>query len=234
MDFLPEVKTDFIPSDEEEENIDIEIDEFDQEKDKSHEEIEEEKEEPIEKVVPKAKNKRDNMDVNDIFNMPSEKLTKSGKPRKKRPPMSEAHKEKLKAAREKAMEARKKKAQEKKEARELEKQEKELLKKQKIKRVNKLKKEVEEDDPVPDGVIDEGLVEDIKRNNDMSHGRYISKKELEEAQLQAIMNYEKIRKERKAEKQERLKKEKEQEQLKATIRRAVQPPVEYNPFSGCY
>jgi len=27
---------------------------------------------------------------------------------------------------------------------------------------------------------------------------------------------------------------KEQEALKQTIRRAVQPPQEYNPFAGCY
>jgi hypothetical protein len=42
-----------------------------------------------------------------------------------------------------------------------------------------------------------------------------SKKDLEEAQLQAIMNYEKIRKSRKAEKEERKKKEAEEEAIKA-------------------
>ena len=87
--------------------------------------------------------------------------------------------------------------------------------------MQKLKEEIEEE---------EKPIESKKIETQMM----FSKKDLEEAQLQAIMNYEKIRKDRKSEKQERLKKEKEQEQLKATIRRAVQPPVEYNPFNGCY
>ena len=234
MDFIPEVKMDFIPSDNEsdiEETIEENVEDFDAEKDISQEEINESK---IEKVVPKAKSKREDMKVEDIFNMPNSnngviinhkepnvKLTKKGKPRKPRPPMSEAHKEKLKLAREKAMASRKKKAQEKKEAKALEKEEKELLKKQKVKRVQKLKEEVEEDTPP----------KEIKREPTFT------KKDLEEAQLQAIMNYEKIRKSRKEEKKLKQEKEKEQEALKAQLRRAVAPPQrEYdsNPFSICY
>lgn len=232
MDFIPEVKMDFIPSDDEsniDETIEDNIEDFNEEKDISQEEINEDK---VEKVVPKAKSKREDMKVEEIFNMPESntkvkdviindpnvKLTKKGKPRKPRPPMSEAHKEKLKLAREKAMASRKAKAQERKESKELEKQEKELLKKQKVKRVQQLKEEVEEDTPP----------QPTKKQSSFT------KEDLEEAQLQAIMNYEKIRKERKKEKQERLKKEKEQEALKQTIRRAVAPQQEYNPFSGCY
>ena len=232
MDYLPEVKMDFIPSDDEsniDENIEDDIDDFNEEKDISQEEINEDK---VAKVVPKAKSKREDMKVEEIFNMPESgskvkdviindpnvKLTKKGKPRKARPPMSEAHKEKLKLAREKAMASRKAKAQERKESKELEKQEKELLKKQKVKRVQKLKEEVEEDTPP----------QPTKKNVSFT------KEDLEEAQLQAIMNYEKIRKERKKEKQERQEKEREQEALKQTIRRAVAPPQEYNPFNGCY
>tara|TARA_R100001440_G_scaffold31594_5_gene50176 strand:- start:285 stop:977 length:693 start_codon:yes stop_codon:yes gene_type:complete len=230
MDFLPEVKMDFIPSDDEsvvEETIEENIDDFNAEKDISQEEITESE---IEKVVPKAKSKREDMKVEDIFNLPNKdgviindpnvKLTKKGKPRKPRPPMSEAHKEKLKIAREKAMASRKKKAQEKKDAKALEKEEKELLKKQKVKRVQKLKQEVEEDEPP----------KEIKREPTFT------KKDLEEAQLQAIMNYEKIRKSRKEEKRIQQEKNREQEALKAQLRRAVAPPKqEYNnPFAGCY
>lgn len=235
MDFIPEVKMDFIPSDDEsniDETIEDNIEDFNEEKDISQEEINEDK---VEKVVPKAKSKREDMKVEEIFNMPESntkvkdviindpnvKLTKKGKPRKPRPPMSEAHKEKLKLAREKAMASRKAKAQERKESKELEKQEKELLKKQKVKRVQQLKEEVEEDTPP-------SIIKETKKQSSFT------KEDLEEAQLQAIMNYEKIRKERKKEKQERLKKEKEQEALKQTIRRAVAPPQEYNPFNGCY
>ena len=126
--------------------------------------------------------------------------------------MSEEHKKKLALAREKAMASRKAKAEERKKMKELEKEEKELLKKQKVKRVQKLKEEV--DDPVPDGVIDEGIAEDIKRNNDPSHGQYVmkesqrvgvtafTKKDLEDAQLEAIMKYDALRKKRKEEKKQ--------------------------------
>ena len=231
---MPEVKMDFIPedmTDDEESTIDTE--EFNEDKDKpkvsdakTQEEIASE-EDLIEKVVPKTKSKREDMNINEIFSMPEAtlpnvKLTKKGKPRKQRPPMSEEHKAKLALAREKAMEARKKKAQEKKENKALELEEKELLKKQKVKRVKQLKEEV-----------DEGSILDPPTKKEPI--QMFSKKDLEEAQLQAIMNYEKIRKSRKAEKQERQKKEREEEALKAQLRRAVAPPQqEYNPFSGCY
>ena len=228
MDFLPEVQMDFIPSDDESnigetaEAVEDEVEDFNEDKDISQEDIQESK---IEKVVPKAKSKREDMNVNDIFNLPNDgtiqkdvKLTKKGKPRKQRPPMTEEHKEKLKIAREKAMASRQKKAAERREAKDLELQEKELLKKQKVKRVQKLKEEV--DDEIP---------KEIKKEANFT------KKDLEEAQLQAIMNYEKIRKSRKAEKEERKKKEAEEEAIRNQLRRAVAPPQqEYNPFSGCY
>ena len=229
---MPEVKMDFIPddmTDDEDEISSEEIEEFNEDKDKPKvsdaKTLDEDEEDLIKKVVPKAKSKRDDMNINEIFNMPQQsqveeanvKLTKKGKPRKKRPPMSEEHKAKLALAREKAMESRKKKAQERKENKALETEEKELLKKQKVKRVNQLKEEV--------------LEEPTKINKESS----FSKKDLEDAQLQAIMNYEKIRKQRKEEKKERQKQEAEQEALKAQLRQAVAPPKqEYNPFSGCY
>jgi len=231
MSFMPEVKMDFIPedmTDDEESTIDTEEFNEDKDKDKTQEEIEiQEVEEELPKKIPKAKSKREDMNVNDIFSMPEAtlpnvKLTKKGKPRKQRPPMSEEHKAKLALAREKAMEARKKKAQEKKENKALELEEKELLKKQKVKRVKQLKEEV-----------DEGSILDPPTKKEPI--QMFSKKDLEEAQLQAIMNYEKIRKSRKVEKQERQKKEAEEEALKAQLRRAVAPPQqEYNPFHGCY
>ena len=149
------------------------------------------------------------------------KLTKKGVPRKQRPPMTEAHKEKLKFAREKAMASRKSKAKERKESKALDIEEKELLKKQKVKRVKKLKEEV-----------DDEIVYDNNKN--ISHKKSFTKEDLEDAQLNAILNYEKIRKERKKEKHEKLKQNADQEQLKQTIRRAVAPPQEYNPFDSCY
>ena len=225
MDFLPEVKMDFIPSDDEDEKEIETIEEFNEDKDKSQEEIAEQ-DDLIEEVVPKAKSKRDDMNINEIFSgLPQGeiKLTKKGKPRKKRPPMTEEHKEKLKMAREKAMLARKNNAKERKENKQLEKEEKELLKKQKIKRVKQLKEEVEiDEDQIP-----------IKKVAEKSIS--FTKEDLQEAQLEAIMNYEKIRKARKEEKRKTQEKQKEHQILKQKIMRAVAPPEpEYNPFQNCY
>lgn len=237
---MPEVKMDFIPDDMSDDESTT-IDEFNEDKDKTQEEIYNEvaeeanidndiDEAEVPKKVPKAKSKRDDMNINEIFNMPDAvpppnvKLTKKGKPRKQRPPMSEEHKQKLALAREKAMEARKKKAQEKKEAKELEKEEKELLKKQKVKRVKQLKEQVENND---DGSI---LDPPTKKEQVQT----FSKKDLEEAQLEAIMKYETIRKQRKKEKQEKQKKDAEEEAIRQQLRRAVAPPQEYNPFHNCY
>ena len=244
MSFMPEVKMDFIPDDCEAESDEetTTIDEFNEEKDKIQEEIyqtnlevAEESQEMQEVKLPKAKSKRDDMNVNDIFNLPEStpppsniKLTKKGKPRKKRPPMSEEHKAKLALAREKAMAARKAKAQDRKENKALELEEKELLKKQKVKRVKKLKEEVEDNEEVHINSKTQALKEVVKEQS-------FTKKDLEEAQLQAIMNYEKIRKSRKEQKKIELEKNKEQEALRNQIRRAVAPPQEeYNPYSMCY
>ena len=71
-------------------------------------------------------------------------------------------------------------------------------------------------------------------NKNISHKQSFTKEDLEDAQLNAILNYEKIRKERKKEKQEKLQANADQEKLKQNIRRAVNPPQEYNPFNGCY
>ena len=169
---MPEVKMDFMPEDMSEEET-IEVEEFNEDKDKTQEEIEEIQEEEPPSKIPKAKSKRDDMNINEIFNMPESvpqepqlpvKLTKKGKPRKKRPPMSEEHKAKLALAREKAMLARKKKAQEKKENKALELEEKELLKKQKVKRVKKLKEEVEEGSKIDPQPIKEQIQKYTKKS----------------------------------------------------------------------
>jgi len=237
MDFLPEVVDNFEP-DENDMNIKVEVEDLSDD-DEGDVPVDEPTTidtttDTIEEVMPKPKSKKEKLNVNEVFDLPKEtpiqpietppanvKLTKKGVPRKKRPPMSEEHKQKLALAREKAMAARKKKAADKKVAKALELEEKELLKKQKHKRVQKLKEEVEED---------------IKPNEPKPNGNFFTKEQLEEAQLNAIMNYEKIRKTRKAEKKEKQKKDMEQEALKQTIRRAVQPQQEYNPFlaAGCY
>ncbi len=156
-----------------------------------------------------------------------EKPVKPLKEKKKRKPMSEEHKAKLALAREKAMIARKAKAEEKKKMKELEKQEKELLKKQKFKKVQKLKEEVEEEiEPAPAKII----------KNDYPTST-ITKKDLEEAQLEAIMKYEALRKERKAKKKQEQLVENEKQKMLNNIQRAT-GTYKYrdgsNRFDGCY
>jgi hypothetical protein len=125
----------------------------------------------------------------ELFDVPADepeaKPTKVKKPRK---PMSEDHKEKLALAREKAMLSRKAKAIERKKMKELENEEKELLKTQKVKRVQKLKEEVNDEKPVETTVP--------------TKTTGLTRKDLEEAQLEAIMKYEAIRKQRKEEKKQ--------------------------------
>jgi hypothetical protein len=229
MDFLPEVKMDFIPSDEEADDDEV-SDENDVVVEEKVEMVIEEEEESIQSKVPVAKSKREDMNVDEIFNMPQKevKLTKKGVPRKQRPPMSEEHKEKLKFAREKAMASRKSKAKDRKESKALDLEEKELLKKQKVKRVKKLKEEVDDD---TEEVNPNFVYEDTKKSKNKQS---FSKEDLEDAQLNAILNYEKIRKERKKEKHEKLKQNADQEQLKQKLRRAVAPTQEYNPYQNCY
>jgi len=238
---LPTVKMDFIPSDDEdpeEEGVSLQVNDVEESN------IEE-------NIIPDVKKKSEDMNVNDIFNMPDNIspsnaqgteatpiLTKRGKPRKKRPPMSEEHKAKLKLARDKALAVRRKNAAEKKELKDLQKEEKDLIKKNQIKKVNKLKKEVgfeEEEQPTP---IEKPIKEPRQAPREASYPTStITKKDLEDAQLEAIIKYETIRKQRKKEKQERLKHENEQKMVRETLMRAVAPQNNYktnNPFGNCY
>lgn len=128
---------------------------------------------------------------------PKPKPVKQKKPRK---PMSEEHKAKLAIAREKAMLVRKQKAEEKKKMKALEKEEKELLKKQKYKKVQKLKEEVDEEEVQPKNSPPVGLTT-------------FSKKDLEDAQYDAIIKYDTLRKQRKAEKKKQEAIEKSKQEL---------------------
>jgi len=152
------------------------------------------------------------------------------KEKKKRKPMSEEHKAKLKVAREKAMAVRKANAIERKEMKAVDNEEKELLKKQKVKRVQKLKKEVEsEEEEAP-----------VKKVREPSYPTStITKKDLEDAQLDAIMKYEALRKKRKAEKKQAEMVENERLKMLNTINKAT-GGANYryrdgsNRFDNCY
>ena len=133
------------------------------------------------------------------------------KVKKKRKPLSEEHKAKLAVSRAKALEVRRAKAAERKKMKELEKEEKELLKTQKIKKVQKLKEEVSDDIPKEEKRV--GVV--------VPDNGFVTKKDLEQAQLDAIMKYEAIRKARKEEKKKAALVEAEKQKMLNTINRAV-------------
>lgn len=153
------------------------------------------------------------------------KMNKNGKPRKQ---MSEAHKQKLAASREKALQARKLKAEERKKAKELEKEERELLKAQKVKRVQKLREEVnEEEAPAPQTSVPAPSTQSFSRAD------------LERAQLDAIIKYEALRKSRKEEKRKKEMLEKQQQDMRNKIKRATEPQqYKYrdgsNRWDNCY
>lgn len=153
--------------------------------------------------------------------IPQAAPVKQKKPRK---PMSEAHKAKLALAREKALIARRQKKEEREKAKALEREEKELLKQQKVKRVQKLKEEVEEA-PAPAPVQKDS-------------GTWITKKDLEEAQLTAILNYETLRKARKAEKQKQKAIEQQKQQMKNMLKKNQPQSYAYrdgsNRWDMCY
>ena len=143
-----------------------------------------------------------------------EKPVVKQKVKKPRKPMSEEHKQKLALAREKAMAVRKANAEEKKKMKALDNEEKELLKAQKVKKVQKLKKEVEEP------------IEEVVQKPQQISG--ITKKDLEDAQFDAIVKYETLRKQRKAEK----KQAEAIEQSKKELLRKITPQQEYKYRDG--
>lgn len=158
------------------------------------------------------------------------KINKNGKPRK---PMSEAHKAKLASSREKALQARKLKAEERKKAKELEKEERELLKAQKVKRVQKLREEVNDEEaptaPQPS----------VPAPQAQQSTQSFSREDLERAQLDAIIKYEALRKNRKEEKKKKEMLEKQQQDMRNKIKRATEPQqYKYgdgsNRWDNCY
>ena len=140
-----------------------------------------------------------------------EKPLKPVKEKKKRKPMSEEHKQKLALAREKAMIVRKAKAEEKKKMKALDTEEKELLKTQKIKRVKKLKEDVDSDD---------SEVQKSKPSAPVGITTF-TKKDLEDAQYDAIMKYDAVRKQRKKEKKEAEMIERDKQKMLNTIQKAT-------------
>lgn len=158
----------------------------------------------------------------DIFvNPPKIKMVKE--PKKKRV-LTEEHKQKLQAARVKALEVRRANASMKKEMKDLEKQAKQQQL-QELRDKVKPKKQVEIATPVPDAppeIENEYREPPLKPVVDTS----VQSKEvdLEQISLNAIINYEKIRKGRKKKKKEEQDVQRQQHQLRQQLHRAVSTP----------
>jgi hypothetical protein len=120
--------------------------------------------------------------------------------RKPRKPMTEQQKANLAQARIKAAQVKKMNAEERKKMKAIDNEEKELLKQRKVKNLQKLREEVS-DDPKP--------VEKVVHQ----HVSGLTRKDLEEAQFEAIERYETLRKQRKEEKRIIQEKEKQKREL---------------------
>lgn len=131
------------------------------------------------------------------------------KPPKKKRVLSEEHKQKLALAREKALATRKRNAEEKKRVKELE-------KKAKQKKTKELEDYVEDKPPPVVAKVQEKIIE-------RSVAPTITKKDIEEAQLEAIMKYETLRKARKKKKQEDAEEQRKKDETLNAIRKATQP-----------
>ena len=146
------------------------------------------------------------------------------KPRKKRI-MKEEHKAKLALARAKGMETRKRNTELRRQAK-LEKQdEKELVKKVKAKRVQKLKKELEESED-EDVQIKEKVV---KKENTTSSG--YSQDDMTKAIASALEANDSARKIRKSEKKKIQAEEEHKQKIYNTVAKAIQP---HDIWSECF
>jgi len=129
-----------------------------------------------------------------------QKQTDNAKPKRK---LSEEHAAKLALAREKALVTRRAKAEEKKKMKKIEDETKELKKKKAQKDLETLKDEVIHNKP-------------SLQNQQISNNTF-TRQQLEDAQLDAIMKYEAIRKARKEEKRKQQLIDQQKEQLKQKI-----------------
>ena len=147
----------------------------------------------------------------EIFVVKEPRNAPKEKPVKKKRQLSEEHKAKLALAREKALATRRAKAEEKKKMKAIENETKELKKKKATKELESLKEEVNNDKPVPTSKTPSAVPQQF------------TLKDLEQAQLAAIMSYEQVRKARKEEKKKQKMIEEQQQKLKSQINNFTKP-----------
>lgn len=233
MDFIPKVKNMDEPVNEKtgEENPNFVYEEDEVEDFESYEDEVQAEEfipQPIKKVVEEETIFEEDEPPKKAKPKKEPKLTKNGKQRK---PMSEEHKAKLKQAREKAFLVKKQKAEERKKLKEQDAEEKKLLKLKKQKDIEKLKKEVYEEPkpaPKPAPAPAPAPVREIIREPTLTA------KDIENAQLNAIMSYEKLRKQRKEEKKKKQSEDAEMDRLREKLMRAKNPRNNFSMNNGFF
>ena len=184
--------------------------------------------EVVSDVMPEVIKEKPRSTMDDIYGGPPvmkvvQEEVKVEKQRKKRKPMTDDQKEKLALARGKALEVRRAKAKDKQELKDLQK-----MKKQK--ELNDLREEVgmkpkkvvqeEEESGGANFIYDEPVKPKVQSDQ---REKYYTQADVDKATLNAIMGYETIRKERKAEKLIRTSKEREEKRVAETIRKVIQP-----------
>jgi len=154
------------------------------------------------------------------------------KPVKKKRVLSEAHKQKLAQARVKALETRRENAKIRKEKKELEKaiKDKELEALREKAGIRKPKKVTMNVKPVVHDIAEQKKEEEPQPVFDMKQS--YTKEDIEKASLNAIMSYEKIRKQRKAKKREEQEKNKHEIQLKRELTQRIMPQTNSNVMYG--
>jgi hypothetical protein len=231
MDFIPKVKNMDEPVNKEtgEENPN-----FIYSDDEDFETCEDEVEAKSESFIPQAKAKTIHDDIFEEDEPPQKpkkerKFTKNGKERK---PMSEEHKAKLQQAREKAFLVKKQKAEERKKLKEQDAEEKKLLKLKKQKDIEKLKKEVlggDKEEPKPQAPLPVPAPV-----SEMIRVPTITKEDIERAQLNAIMSYEKLRLARKEEKKKKQQEDAEMDRLRDKLMKAKNPNNRFSMNGGFF
>lgn len=214
MDCLPEIKMEVVeviePEPEESENNDELIAELE---------------------TPKPK-----MAQQDIFQEPPRmKVVKEDKPKKKRV-LSEEHKQKLAVARQKALETRRRNAA-------LKKEEKELQKQIKHNKMNDLRKQanvsiieekhVEISEPEPQAEQQMGPQPQPQPVKPMeSLQKNLTKEDLQEITLNAIMGYDRLRKQEKAKKKKADEENRQKQILKQQLQETINPPSQPKFYSS--
>ena len=168
----------------------------------------------------------------DIFQEPPRmKVVKEDKPKKKRV-LSEEHKQKLAVARQKALETRRKNAA-------LKKEEKELQKQIKHNKMNDLRKQANV------SVVEEQLVEvsEPRQAEEVpvkpepvkplqSLQQNLTKEDLQEITLNAIMGYDRLRKQEKAKKKKEDEENRQKQLLKQQLQETINPPSQPKFYSS--